>query len=221
MRTTLFTSTLTTEGTATPAGRWGIGHLVRRRVELTVRTAIAVLGLPAYLATLGKQAGELVSLGQDTVRRIVVLVDAVEVLVADIARTAAHAARVAAMSDAAAMDAAKVSRSAEDLVARVRVLRELYEPVLNSVHPTLDHVAAVARPRHVDSLAQLVDLTPELLDLITPALRGMGELSPELGQLAERFETIGQIVEGLPGAGMLRRRGREQDDTTEKNGENQ
>lgn len=101
------------------------------------------------------------------------LVDAVEVLVADIARTAATVAT--AVAEAAALDPAKVVLHAEDLLTRTGLLLECYEPVLTGAHRTLVHAAAMAQPHHVDSLAQLVELAPELLDLITPALRGMGQ----------------------------------------------
>lgn len=215
MLTRLFRSTPPTEDTAPATEWWRTGNLVRWTIGVPVRTGVALLGMPAHIATVGKQAAELVSQGQDSVMRIVVLVDAVEVLVADISRTAARAAGVVALADAVALDSAKVVLSAEDLLNRTNILLELYEPVLTGAHPTLAHAAVVAQPRHVDSVLEVVDLTPELLDLITPALRGMGELSPELGQLADRFESIGQIVEGLPGAGRLRRRGLEQEEQNE------
>lgn len=199
-------------GTATPTGRWPLGQVVRSVVGLPLRTGRAVLAAPTYIADLGRQAADLVSGAQETIARIAVLVDAVEVLVAGISRTAAHAAGVATLADAVAMDSSKVVLKAEHLLNRTGLLLDLYEPVLTGVHPTAAHAAVVVKPQHVDSIAQLMDLVPELLELITPALRGMGNLSPELGELADRFETIGAIVEGLPGAGILKRRGSEHDD---------
>ncbi|MDX6327409.1 MAG: hypothetical protein QOK15_3763 [Nocardioidaceae bacterium] len=47
-----------------------------------------------------------------------------------------------------------------------------------------------------------------LVDRLEPALDGMGNLIPQLDGVTDRMDNVGQVVEGLPGAKLLRRRGR-------------
>jgi hypothetical protein len=47
-------------------------------------------------------------------------------------------------------------------------------------------------------------------------MRGLARLAPDIDQLGDRLSAVGEIVEGIPGAGILRRRGQaaENDDDT-------
>ncbi len=82
-----------------------------------------------------------------------------------------------------------------------------HRSTLQQAGATASHAADRVTTDHVDAVAHLLDLVPDLLDLVVPALRGMADISPELDQLTDRFDSVGQIVEGLPGAKRLRRRG--------------
>ena len=58
----------------------------------------------------------------------------------------------------------------------------------------------------------LLDEVPNLVDRLQPALDGMGKLGPHLQDVTERMDNVGQVVEGLPGAKVLRRRGQARED---------
>jgi hypothetical protein len=105
-------------------------------------------------------------------------------------------------------DAAATGVIADEVATRLQRLQELYEPSLRALAPILDQAARGLRPEQVRSLGRLLDLVPDVLDKIEPALRNLAELAPELELVTERVDDVGQIIEGLPGAKVLRRRGR-------------
>lgn len=139
--------------------------------------------------------------------RVVRLVDRLELLVDEIAGIAARADLVASKADTVAGEIGEVSALAETQVQRLQGLLDACAPALLHLQPVLDQAGVVLAPRHADAVARLLDLTPEVIDLISPALTNLGALTPELNALAERFEAMGQIVEGIPGSRRLKRRG--------------
>ncbi len=168
----------------------------------------AVLGAatrPAYAAAdLLGSAWRIVSRVDDALERI-------EVLIGDIEATNAHAQAVTDRVDATARQAAaSVDQFSAEVHRAVGSLTEHHE-ALEAGGRVLDHAGRVLTVEHVDSAARLLELVPDLIDLVIPALRGMAGVSPEIGQLAERFDSVGQIVEGMPGAKRLRQRGEERE----------
>ena len=139
--------------------------------------------------------------------RAVRLVERIEVLVDEIAGIAARADLVASKADTVATEIGEVSALAETQVQRLQALLDACAPALLHLQPVLDQAGVVLAPRHSEAVARLLDLTPEVIDLISPALTNLGDLTPELHALAERFEAMGQIVEGIPGSKRLKRRG--------------
>jgi len=51
---------------------------------------------------------------------------------------------------------------------------------------------------------------------VQPALRNLADLTPELEHLAERLDSVGEIVEGIPGARFLRGRAQAADEEGDK-----
>lgn len=158
-----------------------------------VDSALAVVRLPRQMV---EEAARL------TVRAMT-LVGRVEMLLDEIAAIAARADLLVSKADAVAEDAGEAVALAQTQLQRLQALM----PALLQLEPVLRQGGDVLEPRHADSVATLLDLTPEVIDLISPALRNLGDLTPELHALAERFEAMGQFVEGLPGAKMFKRRG--------------
>lgn len=173
--------------------------------------AAAVVRLPGQAVEVGRRlvtdASDLVDQAGELVVRVVTLVGRIETLVDEIAGIAARADLVASKADAVADGAGEVAALAETQVQRLQALLDAFVPALSQLRPVLDQGADVLEPQHAESVAKLLDLTPEVIDLITPALRNLGDLTPELHALAERFEAMGQFVEGLPGSKMFKRRG--------------
>jgi hypothetical protein len=55
-------------------------------------------------------------------------------------------------------------------------------------------------------------MLPDLIRPAVPAMQALAQLMPELEQLTERLDGVGQVVEGIPGTKMLRRRAAQDDD---------
>ncbi|MEN8707743.1 MAG: hypothetical protein ABF306_16535 [Nocardioides marinisabuli] len=184
-----------------------------------VSGAVAVTRLPGQAVDAGRRlvadATDVVEQAAGLVTRVVALVGTIEVLVDEIAVIAGRASLVVSQADAVAIDAGRAATLADVQVRRLAALIDAIEPAVAQLRPTLERGAEVLEPRHAESVATLLDLTPEVIDLITPALRNLGALTPELHSLAERFEAMGQIVEGIPGASMFKRRGAADDEDGE------
>lgn len=191
-----------------------VGSLVVRVVAAPVQVCLLAAAAPTLAYTLAQEAAleaaQAIERGRLMLARAALLLDAVELLVAEISVTSERAAQVVASADVTAVDAAGAVSIAEAQIRRVEVLLEACTPVLVELQPVLSRAGQTLQPSHVAAITQLLDLTPEVLDLIAPALRGMGDLTPEIDQLAERLDAVGQIVEGIPGAGLLKRRGAEE-----------
>ncbi|QVT81635.1 hypothetical protein ENKNEFLB_04047 [Nocardioides aquaticus] len=175
----------------------------------------AVLGAATRPA---QAAADLVGSAWRIVGRVDEALERVERLIDDVAATNAHAQAVVDRVDATSLQAAEaVDLGTAELRRAVGALAE-HRATLERAGTTAGHAADVLGAQHVDAVAHLLELVPDLLDLVLPALRGMADLTPELDQLTERFDSVGQIVEGLPGAQRLRRRGeeREQDAADEQ-----
>ncbi|NYD56812.1 hypothetical protein BKA08_001050 [Nocardioides marinisabuli] len=184
-----------------------------------VSGAVAVTRLPGQAVDAGRRlvadATDVVEQAAGLVTRVVALVGTIEVLVDEIAVIAGRASLVVSQADAVAIDAGRTATLADVQVRRLAALIDAIEPAVAQLRPTLERSAEVLEPQHAESVAKLLDLTPEVIDLITPALRNLGALTPELHSLAERFEAMGQIVEGIPGASMFKRRGAADDEDGE------
>ncbi len=172
---------------------------------------VAAVRLPGQAVGAGRRlvadATEVVEQAGRLLTRVVVLVERAEALVDEIAVVAARADLVASKADAVATEVGGVSALAETQAQRLQALLDSFVPALLQLQPVLDESGDVLEPRHAGSVARLLDLTPEVIDLIRPALANLGDLTPELHALAERFEAMGQIVEGIPGSKRLKRRG--------------
>ena len=156
-------------------------------------------------------AADLLGSAWRIVGRVDDALERIEVLIGDIEATNAHAQAVTDRVDATARQAAvSVDRFSAELDRAVGSLTD-HREALEAGGRTLDHAGRVLTVEHVDSAARILELVPDLIDLVIPALRGMAGVTPELDQLADRFDSVGQIVEGLPGARRLRQRGEERE----------
>jgi len=177
-------------------------------------TAAALLALPG-------RAVELVDRIELIVARVDALLDSVELtaLRAEEVATragavAGEADRVARLSGVVATDARGVVAGAAEAQAAVAVLVGSYAPTLEVLRPTLDRLAESVDPREVEAMVGLVDRLPPLLDSVDrdvlPLLGRLNEMAPDLHALLEAVDDLRRTVAGLPGIGLLRRRGDEE-----------
>lgn len=184
---------------------------LRAAAALPGHAALSLVAVPvsgyAWARNTTAAVTEVLVGSQAVVHRIQALLELIESLVAEVGATNERAAAVAARADGLTAESALLLVEFQDQAARSASVLAQVESLMLAASPTAEHAAAVVRPEHVDGLVRLLELVPDLLDLIVPAFRGLSELSPDLDELTERLDTVGQIVEGLPGAALLRRRG--------------
>lgn len=191
----------------------GLSQFVGSAVTVPMSTLDVVLAAPEHtrtaLAEVQRLAGQIWRLVGRTnllLGRISLLLDSVETLVAAAALTRDEAQavidRTGRLSDAAEAPVALATEETQ----RVKRLLDEYEQQLRGLAPLLRQAALDLSPQHLHAVGQLHDRIPVFLDLVEPALRNLANLAPELEEVTERMDSVGEIVEGLPGAGMLRRR---------------
>jgi hypothetical protein len=168
---------------------------------LAVRGAVALVDLPARLEAILTRT-------ENALSRI-------ERLVGDAEGVAGSAAASAARSAEVVGQASDVAARADALVGRVEKIAENYGDSLSKLAPLAREAAGALTPEHVRSAARLVEQVPEVVELLAPAMRGLAALAPDLDELLDRLNAVGEIVEGLPGASLLRRRGQTAEDDGE------
>jgi hypothetical protein len=119
--------------------------------------------------------------------------------------------RVSRLAGVIAADSRGVVAGASEAQEAVATLVQAYEPTLATLHPTLTLLAETMDPREVSALVGLVDRLPPLLDSVDedvlPLLRRLNEMAPDLHSLLGSVDDLRRTVAGLPGIGLLRRRG--------------
>lgn len=123
--------------------------------------------------------------------------------------------QVADFTESVSKEVDSTRQLAEDQLRRLRSLLDVYQPILESVAPLGREAASLLRPQHLRGLLSLLDELPHLVDRIEPALDGMGGMVPHLEEVTGRMDNVGQVVEGLPGAKALRRRGQAREEESE------
>ena len=123
--------------------------------------------------------------------------------------------QVADFTEAVSKEANSTRELAEEQLRRVQRLLDVYQPILESLAPLGREAASLLRPQHLSGLLSLLDELPHLVDRIEPALDGMGHMVPHLEEVTDRMDNVGQVVEGLPGAKTLRRRGKAREEEAE------
>ena len=194
----------------------------RRIIDLGLRTVEEVVRAPEHLVALWDEVNDVVRRASRLLNRADLIAARVEHKLDELdaiteeSQTLLHEGRRVADTAGGVAAAAQGTRElAEEQVTRLRRMLDLYQPVLESLAPLGSEVATALRPVHLRGLVSLLNELPQLVDQIEPALEGMGAMLPEMREVTDRMDNVGQVVEGLPGAKLLRRRGQareEQDD---------
>lgn len=194
----------------------------RRLVGLGVRTAQELARAPEHVAAalgevndLVRRASRLLNRADLIAARMEHKLDELEAI-AEEAQTLVRDGRQVADAVGGVASAARGTRElAQEQVLRLRQLLDLYQPVLESLAPLGSEAATALRPAHLRGLVGLLNELPRLVDRIEPALDGMTGMIPEMREVGDRMDSVGQVVEGLPGAKLLRRRGQAREEQQE------
>lgn len=123
----------------------------------------------------------------------------------------AQTAKVLQRTDKAVTRAVDVLAGAGGLVDNADHLLAKARGPLEKLVPVLERVAETMDPREVDAAVLLIDKLPEVLTLVEqdvlPLMRRLDTVGPELHALLELVEDLHNMVAGLPGMKLMRRRG--------------
>ena len=178
----------------------------------------AVIGGAAAAAEAVETAIGLVPRAADALTRVEALLDRAERVIghaeAVVDEAAESNARVRSTVDAVDVvtrDAGRRIEGAGGLVDRMDTLLGTWEPVGRKLAPQASRFADSLSAHEVDAAISLIDRMPVVLEHmdtdLLPVLRTLDRVGPDLHELLEVVEDLRRVVTGLPGVGLLRRRG--------------
>jgi len=187
-------------------------------VRLPFPGPAAVIGGAMSAAEAGETAIGLVPRAVEAMARVEALLDRAERVVthaeAVVDEAAESNAKVRTAVDAVAVvtrDAGRRVEGAGGLVARMDPLLGTWEPVGRKLAPQATRFADNLSDHEVDAAITLIDRMPVVLEHmdtdLLPVLRTLDRVGPDLHELLEVVEDLRRVVTGLPGVGLLRRRG--------------
>ncbi|MFC0005731.1 hypothetical protein [Micromonospora siamensis] len=130
-----------------------------------------------------------------------------------------EAERVSAAALSVVADAEKVAVAAAETTTTAAGLLAAYEPALRRGAPMADRFVAELSQEEVTAAIRLVDELPKLKEHLTadvlPILATLDRVGPDLHDLLDVTRDLKLAVAGIPGLGMLRRRGERLNDDPE------
>ena len=177
-----------------------------------------VIGGAAAAADAVETALGLVPRAADAITRIEALLDRVDAVVertekvvdaADQATVRVHATLDTA--EIVTREAGRHSDAAAGVLDRVDTSLRAWEPALRRLAPQAQRFATSLDAHEVDAAIALVDRLPIVLEHmetdVLPILRTLDRVGPDLHEVLEVVEDLRRVITGLPGVGLLRRRG--------------
>ncbi|MDZ5442412.1 hypothetical protein U2F26_06655 [Micromonospora sp. 4G57] len=136
---------------------------------------------------------------------------AAAVVVGDAERVARAAGTLVAEADAVAGRAAGTVVAAEEAAGTAADLLAAYEPALRRAAPMATRFVEQLSHEEVTAAIRLIDELPKLKEHLTadvlPILATLDRVGPDLHDLLDVTRDLKLAVAGIPGLGMLRRRG--------------
>ncbi|MEU0155075.1 hypothetical protein [Micromonospora fulviviridis] len=136
---------------------------------------------------------------------------AAAVVVGEADRVARAAGTLVVEADAVAARAAGTVVAAEEAAGTAAELLGAYEPALRRAAPMASRFVEQLSPEEVTAAIRLVDELPKLKEHLTsdvlPILATLDRVGPDLHDLLAVTRDLKLAVAGIPGLGMLRRRG--------------
>ncbi len=153
----------------------------------------------------------------DRVDRVVTRADQV-VTRADEATRRSHG--VVDTAEIVTRDAGRTVEGTLGLLERVDTSLTSWEPSLRRLAPAAQRFADSLAAAEVSAAISLVDRMPALLDHVEndvlPMLQNLDRVGPDLHEVLEVVEDLRRVVTGLPGIGLLRKRGEEEPPPVER-----
>jgi hypothetical protein len=183
--------------------------------------ATAVLGLVPRAATamsrveqLLDRADAVVTRAEGLVTRADATVTQAEAVNSSAGVAMARSRRTIDVAEITTRDAGRAVEGASGLLDRVDVLMTTWEKPLRTLAPVAERFASSLDPAEVQAAISLIDRMPLVLDHlendVLPMLAQLDRVGPDIHELLEVVEDLRRVVTGLPGVGLLRRRGEDE-----------
>ena len=144
--------------------------------------------------------------------------DRLDQVVARADETSQRAHAVLGTAEIVTRDASRTVEGATGVLDRVDISLVAWEPSLRKLAPSLDRFAEALSPAEVTAAITLVDRMPLVLDHlendVLPMLRTLERVGPDVHELLEVADDLLRVITGLPGIGLLRRRGEDEPPTS-------
>jgi hypothetical protein len=187
-------------------------------MRLPVPGPTAVLGSAVAAAEAVEAALGLVPRAVEAMGRVEALLDRAEAMVERTEKVVATADDAAARThktldtvEIVTRQAGRHSDAAAGMIERVDTSLSAWEPTLRRLAPAADRFATALEQHEVDAAIALVDRLPLVLDHlendVLPMLKTLDRVGPDLHEVLEVVEDLRRVITGLPGVGLLRRRG--------------
>jgi hypothetical protein len=177
-------------------------------VDFAISTAGKAVGTAMAVASVPMRVLRLVDDAEVLMVRVTTVVDAAERSVAEVQAVTSAAAVITEQSARAATAAGTVVEQAAQTARTANELMIAYEPAARRFVEELSAEEVDAAIRMIDELPRLADhLTADVL----PILATLDRVGPDIHELLGVTREVRQAILGIPGFGMLRRRGEEKD----------
>jgi hypothetical protein len=197
--------------------------LVDRAAALLDRVEQVVDDAEATLVRAGRtveEGGRSIASAADTLERAGGAVLSAEQMLERVGRTAEDAAALVETSSTVLVKADRAVAGATGVLDRTDALVSAVEPLSRRLMPLAQRFAEQLHPKEVDAAIELVDRMPVLLrhldEDVLPMLQQLDKVGPDVHQILEVVQDLREAITGLPGIGMLMKRGERRDDEQEE-----
>lgn len=190
----------------------GVTHTAEQVTSSITRSAALIPRLESIVA----RVEHLLDAADKTLSRANDSIDHIDAAAAQADAAVARASSTLDLTDAALARTEGVFDSTTALSTRADELLSAYAGPLAEFAPTAKRLAESVSEHEVDALVGLVDRLPDLLERlerdVLPMMNQLRDVGPDVHALLETVEDLRNIIGGLPGASLFRRRGEVDED---------
>ena len=173
-----------------------------------VETAISLVPRAAAAMT---RVEALLDRAEAVVDRADLLVGRADKVVDEAELTTVRTQKTLDAADVVTREAGRRTDAAAGVLDRLDTMLGQWEPTLRRLAPQAKRFAEQLAEHEVDAAITLIDRLPVLLEHletdVLPMLSKLDRVGPDVHELLEVVEDLRQVVTGLPGIGLLRKRG--------------
>lgn len=137
-----------------------------------------------------------------------------EAVVEESEQTTARARSVVKSAELVTRNADRAINGVNGVTDRADLVLQTWEPISRRMGPHAERFSAALSGGEVEAAIGIVDRLPVVLEHmetdVLPVLRTLDRVGPDLHEVLEIVEDLRRVVTGLPGVGLLRRRGEDE-----------